>query len=365
MKVLIAGASGVVGTAALKRFASIDGCEVLGASRRPLKVEGVTHIPVDLSDRRQCEEAFGALDDVTHVVYAALWDGAHWVPSLDDYLQGNLAMLRNVLEPVEEASSVLEHVSVLHGAKVYAMHFEYDGTVRPRLRETDVRVEHDSFYFLQEDYLIERQEGRRWAWTIWRPTNVFGETLGAPMNVIPAIGVYGALLREQGEPLHFPGNANIRVVREACDSELLADVLVWAAGEPKARNEIYNVSNGDQFEWYELWEPIAHALGMERGEVKRFLMAEEIPRRQDEWRAIVDKHGLRADPDPMAIGGASFEFIDMFLGATRPDENICAAQLLSTIKLRQHGFHQAVDTGDMVAKWFGRLQDDRILPKPD
>jgi hypothetical protein len=191
---------------------------------------------------------------------------------------------------------------------------------------------------------------------------VFGETLGAPMNVIPAFGVYGALLRAQDQPLHYPGNPQIRVAREACDSELLAEAFAWGATESIARNQIYNVSNGDQFDWFELWDWVAAGLGMARGGVRPIRLAEEIPLRADDWRAVVAAHDLLADPDPMAIGGASFGFVDGYLGALEPEVRRTGAQLMSTIKIRRHGFSACADTGEMVVKWLHRLQDRRVLP---
>ena len=50
--VLIAGASGLVGFAAAKHFASLPGFKVKAISRRkPDGLEGVELIPVDLTDR--------------------------------------------------------------------------------------------------------------------------------------------------------------------------------------------------------------------------------------------------------------------------------------------------------------------------
>jgi nucleoside-diphosphate-sugar epimerase len=43
MKVLVAGASGVVGYSAVKHYAAMPGCEVVGLSRRvPLDLEGAS-----------------------------------------------------------------------------------------------------------------------------------------------------------------------------------------------------------------------------------------------------------------------------------------------------------------------------------
>jgi hypothetical protein len=38
--------------------------------------------------------------------------------------------------------------------------------------------------------------------------------------------------------------------------------------------------------------------------------------------------------------------------------------LVSTIKARQAGFHDCIDTHDMLRKWFKRFQDSRLLPPP-
>jgi hypothetical protein len=35
---------------------------------------------------------------------------------------------------------------------------------------------------------------------------------------------------------------------------------------------------------------------------------------------------------------------------------------VSTIKLRQAGFQDCIDTQDMLRKWFKRFQDARLLP---
>jgi nucleoside-diphosphate-sugar epimerase len=72
-KILIAGASGLVGFAAVRHFAQLDDWEVAAISRRlPRSVERARLVSVDLFDRERCREIFGAMSDVTHLVYAAL-----------------------------------------------------------------------------------------------------------------------------------------------------------------------------------------------------------------------------------------------------------------------------------------------------
>ena len=54
-KVVIAGATGLVGNAALRHFGGAGGCEVVALSRRkPRELHGARHVPIDLTDPAQC-----------------------------------------------------------------------------------------------------------------------------------------------------------------------------------------------------------------------------------------------------------------------------------------------------------------------
>ena len=56
--ILIAGASGVVGAAAVEHFAALPDWEVIALSRRPVPLpEGVQHVSVDLTDAAACRSA--------------------------------------------------------------------------------------------------------------------------------------------------------------------------------------------------------------------------------------------------------------------------------------------------------------------
>ncbi len=67
--VLIAGATGLVGYAALKHFGAEADTRVIALSRRvPHDLHGAAHIPLDLTDPAACEAAAGVFGDVTHLV---------------------------------------------------------------------------------------------------------------------------------------------------------------------------------------------------------------------------------------------------------------------------------------------------------
>ena len=81
-KVLIAGASGLVGAAAVDKFLD-DGYDVIAVSRRKPEVESdrpFEHLPVDLRDTEASKKAFGKLSDVTHVVYTAVYEKPGLIP---------------------------------------------------------------------------------------------------------------------------------------------------------------------------------------------------------------------------------------------------------------------------------------------
>ncbi|HKA52859.1 MAG TPA: SDR family oxidoreductase [Candidatus Binatia bacterium] len=359
-KVLVAGASGLVGGAAVRHFAGLKDWDVVGVSRRiPAGLQGATLLSVDLTDKRRCAEVFGQMGDVTHLVYAAVNETPGLVQGWRDreQMRLNLAMLDNLFAPLAATAKGLQHVSLLQGTKAYGAHL---GPIAIPARERQPRHPHENFYWLQEDYLRAQQAGKGWRWTIWRPQLIFGDAVGSNLNVIPAIGVYAAVRREAGLPLSFPGGPPF--VFEAVDSDLLARAMEWAATTPAAGNEIFNTTNGDVFEWQNVWPTIAEALGMRVGPPEPLSLAREMPKREAEWAAVVRKYDLRAPASLRAFVGESFSLAD-FCFASGLDHTP-PPMLVSTIKLRQAGFHDCLDTEDMLRKWFRRFQELRLLPPP-
>src|SRR5690349_1843260 len=95
-RILIAGGSGLVGSKAALHFGALEDCEVVVASRRAPLVAGVRHLPLDLTDRRACAEALARLSDVTHIVYAAVYEQAGLIAGWSDaeQIDVNDAMFR-------------------------------------------------------------------------------------------------------------------------------------------------------------------------------------------------------------------------------------------------------------------------------
>ena len=357
-KVLVAGASGLVGFAAARHFRSLPGWDVVGVSRRrPPGLDDVEIVQVDLTDRARCAEVFGAMRDVTHLIYAALYEKDELIAGWRDpeQMRVNDAMLRNLFDPLQAAAKGLRHVTLLQGTKAYGAHV---APVPVPARERWPRHPHANFYWLQEDYLREFRRGSDWSMTILRRQVIFGESLGSAMNPIPAIGVYAAILKDEGRPLAFPGGG--RRIFQAVDADMLARVCAWAATAPQARDETFNVNNGEAFEWATVWPEIADALGMAVGEPAPTSLSDEMPRRQAQWSGIHRRDGLRSPESLRDFVGLSFQYADrnFSYGDTAP----AMPTLASTIKLRQAGFHECVDTGAMFARLIRRFQELRWLP---
>jgi nucleoside-diphosphate-sugar epimerase len=355
--VLVAGASGLIGRAAVEHFARQKDWNVVALSRRAPEVDvAVEHLAVDLMDQAAVEAVAARLTDVTHLVYAALMEKPGLVRGWRDreQMDTNIAMLRHLFEPLSQKAKGLRHVSLFQGTKAYGVHLH---PVPVPALESSPRDPHENFYWLQEDYLRARRAGSNWSFTIWRPQLVFGHANGSPMNVLAALAAYAAVRREQNLPFSWPGGA--AYVNEAIDARLIARALHWAAKSATARDEIFNITNGDVFDWQSLWPALAEIFGMEIGAPQPLLLAEALPPLEDVWRGFLRRHGLR-DIGLQAFTGDSLHYAD-FLFASHA-KRLPPPVLVSTIKLRQAGFADCIDTVQMLRELVDDMRRRGYLP---
>ena len=352
--VLVAGASGVVGRAALEHFASR--WPTFGLSRRPPDTPAGTHVAADLTDADASREALRALPPITHLVFAALHEQpgllAGWLDA--DQMETNRAMLAHCLDGLRDHP--LEHVSLLQGTKAYGAHVQ---RMRVPGREREPRVEHPNFYWLQEDLLRARADRDGFAFTIWRPPVIFGHARGAPMNVLAVLGVYAAVAAETGEGFAFPGGACGPI--DGVDARLLARAMAWAMDADGAPGATFNVVNGDVLHWPDLWPALADALGVPVTDPEPRCLAEWLPERAAVWDRIREREGLAAP----ALGdflGDSPIYADMLFGHGRSAPP--PPTFLSGIALRRAGFGDCIDSEDMCREWIGVLQREGRLPAP-
>lgn len=362
-KVVVAGASGLVGNAALRHFGAAGGCDVLALSRRrPRELHGARHVPIDLMDPAQCRRAAAELQGATHLVYAALYEAPDLIDGWrdQDQIRINDLMLRNLMAALEPVAPQLRHVTLLQGTKAYGVHVR-PLTVPAREGRSEM-YEQPNFYWAQENFLRELQQGKTqqvkaWHWSILRPVLIVGEAIGGAMDLIPPLGVYASILREQGRPLDYPGGAPR--VSQAVDVDLLARAIAWAGEAAAARNETFNVTNGDVFTWENVWPAIADTLGMKPGNAAPLSLVQEYPHWIAPWDQLRRKHDL-ISPDLKAFVGLSFQYADysMRYGQTDPGP----PSIVSTVKINQAGFTEMMDTEAMFRKWFGLARSSRLLP---
>lgn len=355
-RLLIVGATGLVGSTAAEHFSGLDDWDVLTVSRRPPRHgDPSRHVAVDLTDAENCRRAFAKVSGITHVLYAALHERedlqAGW--RSQEQADINLRMLQNVVGNIADREE-FRHLTILQGGKAYGSHL---GRVPVPAKERWPRMSHHIFYWAQEDYLRERSHGRRWSFSILRPQMILGDALRSPMSMVAALGVYASVMREIGKPLRFPGGGTY--VTACADSRLIARAVEFCATRVEAAGETFNVVNGDAVVWRDIWPTFARHFGMEAGGDEPMNLAREMPLLSPHWDSVVVRHGLQ----PFAMGevvGASWQMADMTwgYGKERPFD-----RLMSPIKLRQAGFHDCVDTEDSIVYWLSRMQQAGILPK--
>ena len=357
--VLILGGSGVVGWSVAEHFLAQSDCEVITVSRRKpeLKTDrDFQHLSVDIRDANEAEAAFSKLTSVTHVVYAALYEKPGLIPGWTDpeQMQTNLEMLQNTVTPLVANATSLQHLTLLQGTKAYGIHLH---PMPIPAKERASRDQHENFYWLQEDFIKATSASAGFNYSILRPQLIVGAPAGVAMNLAPIIGAYAAICRELDQPFSFPGGP--AYVWEAVDARLLAEVIAWAGETPSAWGEHFNVTNGDVFEWRNLWPSLADALGAEVGPDSQQLMSTFFAEHEALWASVVARYGLR-DTQLADILGESHHYADFCFatGAEAPPP----PAFVSAIKLRQAGFTRAQDTEEMFRYWLSQLIERRIIP---
>jgi nucleoside-diphosphate-sugar epimerase len=350
-RVVIAGALGLVGRAALDRYLA-EGWEVVGLSRRAApEIAGARFLSVDLTDAAATRAALAGLG-ATHLVYGALYEKpllrAGWLDT--DQMETNRAMLDHCIAALD--GGTLRHVALLQGTKAYGVHL---GQMPIPGKEDAPRHIHPNFYWLQEDLLRDRQQrGAGWHWTVLRPQAVIGFAMSSAMNMLAATGAYAAISRELGLPLVFPGKGDR--ITEVTDARLLARAIAWAGGAETARDRIFNVTNGDVITWRGLFPKVAKVFGMELGAPHPMSMPAIMADKEAVWQRMVQRHQLQPCTLRELVGD-SWQFADF--AYSRDDQ---AASLVSTIRIRQAGFGDCIDSAEMLDWWLRELQRRRVLP---
>ncbi|MBA8962181.1 nucleoside-diphosphate-sugar epimerase [Rhodococcus percolatus] len=344
---VVVGARGVIGGNLIDHLEATGEWEVIGLSRRGGPDTGrVRHIAVDLLDERDAADKLGELRDVTHIFYAAYQDRPSWA----ELVAPNVAMLVNTVNALEPVAAGLEHISLMQGYKVYGAHL---GPFKTPARESDPPHMPPEFNVDQQQFLEDRQRGKRWTWSAIRPSVVCGFALGNPMNLALVIAVYATMSKELGVPLRFPGKPGAYTsLIEMTDAGLLAEATVWAATTPECANQAFNINNGDLFRWDEMLPKIANFFELDVAPPLPMSMEVVMADKEPVWNDLVAKHGL--EPTPYS-DVSSWAFGDFVFGW---DYDVIA----DGSKARRLGFHRHVETERMFLDIFRDLRARKIIP---
>ncbi|PZS29949.1 MAG: epimerase [Pseudonocardiales bacterium] len=347
-RVLVLGPHGVAGRAIADRIGCSADWDLITASRRPGPSQHPAHghTSVDLLDAAATRTAFADLGPVTHLVYAAYLEH----PTMAETTGPNVAMLANALDALRDANVALRRVVLIGGGKSYGEHL---GPYKTPAKESDERFLGPIFYNDQEDLLAVRARAGEFTWTVLRPDAMIGYSTGSPMNLLTSIAVFAALSKDAGVPLRFPGSPQAwTALHQFTDAHLLASATQWALTAETASNQVFNVVNGDLFRWQHLWSDIAHLFDMKVAAPQPMSLVDQMADKEPAWDRLVRRHQLQ--PTPFAQI-ASWGFAD---GIWNSDFDM----VQSTIKIRQAGFHDCIDSHDCLTRHLAWLRNHRHVP---
>jgi len=349
-EILLLGPYGVLGTGVVDAATANPAWRVVTAARRPVPAHrdstALRHINVDLLDREGTREVLSKLDTVTDLVFAAYVEK----PTMAETVEPNARMLQNTLDAFAARDVPLRRVVLAGGAKSYGFHL---GSFNAPAKESQPRLIAPIHYHQQEDILKAWSEKTGTGWTVLRPHVVLGPSLNSPMNLVTGVATYAAISRELGLPLRFPGRKEgWNSLQEAADAELFGRATLWALGSDKAKNEIFNVSNGDVYRWRHLWGELAEFYQIPLAEPLAMSAASAMAEKGPLWDSMVARYGLFPTPYEQI---ANWPFVDYML-------NFAEETLLSTIKIRQAGFADCIDTHQSFRRQLDRLREMRIIP---
>ena len=350
---LVVGSTGIVGQN-LSRHLLASGWGVVGLSRGAQVVDGVHGVQADLRDAEAVAKALAPLRDGLTDVFLAAW-------IRQDTERENVVVNGGIVEHVFAALEgvALQHAALVTGTKQYLGPFEAYGQVSAEtpFREETPRLPGENFYYTQEDVLFGAAARGGFGWSVHRPHSMVGFAVGNAMNMGSTLAVYAVLCRERGEVFRFPGSREQwNSLADVTDARLLAEHLRWAAVTPAARDQAFNVVNGDVFRWRWLWPQLAGYFGVEWAGPPELGAPDALEPRMgwaaEAWRSLAEKHGLReTEVDRLA----SWWHTDGDLGRTLECVNDMS-------KSRRLGFVVYQETVQSFFDLFERMRAERLIP---
>ena len=189
----------------------------------------------------------------------------------EDAWEVNGRMLSNFLTALEKNDAVddVKRIILVCGAKQYGVHL---GMPKQPMTEdapwlTDTSKWPPNFYYNQQNILHEFCTKHNKEWVVTYPNDVIGYAMGNFMNLGSSIALYALVSKElaaqnKDDGVTFPGSPAFYTRFDSFTSaKLHAEFCAWAALEPRAANQAFNVVNGDVESWMNLWPKVASYFG--------------------------------------------------------------------------------------------------------
>ncbi|EKG10612.1 NAD-dependent epimerase/dehydratase [Macrophomina phaseolina MS6] len=402
---IVTGATGILGREIVAELGNNPQqwptVHALSRSKKDSYPSNVLHNHIDLTG--SADEMAKQLKNVEgeYVFFAAYLQK----DSEEDNTRVNGDMLETFLRALEINNTIaqIKRIILVTGCKQYGVHL---GAPKNPMLESDPWLPEPpyppNFYYRQQRILHSYAAKHKVEWVVTYPNDVIGFAKGNFMNLATSIGIYAAVHRElsrssnsgaQGE-LPFPGSVAFYTKFDSFTySRLHAQFCAWAALEPRAANQAFNVVNGDAESWQNLWPRLAarHGLvvppdqfsrpapdasdvalmedppvsllakeaGLE-GTVKQSHVEQRIDlvkwSQKDEvkkaWERLAEREGLEKD----AFEKATWAFTGFVLGRNFD-------LVISMSKARAAGWTGYHDTWESLEKVFTELEEAKVLPK--
>jgi len=350
---LVVGATGIAGRGVCQQLGQV-GARVYGISRHGDGLApGVSHVAADLMRAESVEKALAGLKP-THV-YLTTWSRQ---ATEQDNIKVNGGAVRTLLSAVAPARSV-RHVALVTGLKHYLGPFDAyvkAGTLPLMpVREEQPRLDIPNFYYAQEDEVYAAAARDGFTWSVHRPHTIIGKAIGNAMNMGSTLAAYASICKETGAKFKFPGSAaQWNGLTDMTDTHILGKQLVWASTNDFAKNNAYNIVNGDIFRWNWMWPRLAKWFGAQwegfTGEIAPLeaAMAGDAP----VWKRMVEKYRL-VEPNLARVASPWHTDLDL----SRPIE-----VMTDMAASRQFGFQAYQNTEAAFLDLFAALRADRVIP---
>ncbi|KAL2613867.1 hypothetical protein R1flu_025559 [Riccia fluitans] len=162
------------------------------------------------------------------------------------------------------------------------------------------------------------------------------------------------ICKHEGLPFVYPGNSlTWDYLNDPSSADLIAEQEIWASTTPEAKNEAFNISNGDVFRW-RVWHLIAEMVGVEPAPYpgKGLCLTGNFRSKDAVWETIIREKGL-VETKLKDVG--HFRFADLVFNT--PFEAVGSMN-----KSRKFGFHGFRDTEESLKAIIHEMIEARIVP---